>query len=882
MRYSFIRLAFCALLAVAPGLAGAATIDVPGDYLTIQEAVDAAATNGDTIDVAAGTYNVTQVKIASKSLTLHGAGAATTIIDGGKTPGIWYTGTVLVYQPTGPVLVEGFTIREAGTGTDLYTECLAASDFEYPVTVRNCHFIGHGLVGLHDDMGAYGASGHEEGRFIVENCEFEKMWQAILMERTTAGCSILNNYFHHLHAYSYPGTLYEAEGVFFMTYGGALFDANGLVEVSGNRFTDFVGSDIIVAGGYGPDKDTSKVNHVEIKDNRIEAIGSGPERGHDGITLVNYGDDPEEAANGGVHNALVTGNVLTGTGGLDSYGIRIWGWCSNINACGNAISSLDWGLIVEEKVLDAGCATGVAAHYNTISGNTTGMQNDSLTDAIDALYNWWGDLTGPNPPGSGDPVVGLINVDPWLGQVPAEMWLGVAAGYLYVKPGGAVPVTLNQLDLQTLMSGYRAFLFFDPDMLTFASGTYTADPYGDWLIDPIVASGPNIEAAAQIQGPQTSTSADAEFATLNFTAGTTEGTTQLDFRTDTEPTRFTTEAGCHIIPTTAASPLITIDGTAPTINIISAKFGGLELIGTANTAARGVVNIQVTASDILSGLAGPPTVTVTPRGAIAQAATYVNESPAGTFNYTWTVTAATPNGTATIDATVSDRSGNVANATPKEFVVYEFHCVVIVQLEGIVAGPIARTISFVFGNGAGYTWSTTKNVTFTGGIGNTTIDDTAHAALWKCISAKDDVHTLWRKQCITIPGVQDTAANFTGVTQLLGGDLNNDDVCDIWDYGILAAQYGPPPPLTGFNADINLDNRVWKQDLVILYARYLTPGYLPCDQPAVPTPVSRITIAQLAAIVGGMANARKADMDHNNIINTTDLRVFYTRNICIR
>jgi hypothetical protein len=203
-------------------------------------------------------------------------------------------------------------------------------------------------------------------------------------------------------------------------------------------------------------------------------------------------------------------------------------------------------------------------------------------------------------------------------------------------------------------------------------------------------------------------------------------------------------------------------------------------------------------------------------------------------------------------------------------------------LEGIIAGPIARTISFVFGNGAGYTWSTTKNVTFTGGIGNTTIDDTAHAALWKCISAKDDAHTLWRKQCITNPGVQDTTANFTGVTQLVGGDLNNDDVCDIWDYGILAAQYGPPPPLTGFNADINLDNRVWKQDLIILYAHYLTPGYLPCDQTAVPTPVSRITIAQLAAIVGGMANARKADMDHNNIINTTDLRVFYTRNICIR
>ena len=627
MRYSFIRLAFCALLAVAPGLAGAATIHVPEDYPTIQGAVDAAATNGDTIEVAAGTYNVTQVKIAYKSLTLHGAGAATTIIDGGRTPGIWYSGTVIVWRPTGPVLVEGFTIREAGTGTDTYIECLTASDFEYPVTVRNCHFIGHNH-GDDWDMGAYGASGHEEGRFIVENCEFEKMWQAILMERMTAGCSILNNNFHHLLPAWEDPTLYEAEGVFFMTYGGALFDANGLVEVSGNRFTDFVGSDIIIAGGYGPDEDTSKVNHVEIKDNRIEAIGSGPERRHAGIVLVNYGDDPEEAAEGGVHNALVTGNVLTGTGGADSYGIRIWGWCSNINACGNAISSLDWGLIVEEKVHDAGCATGVAAHYNNIVGNTTGIQNDSPTDTVDAEYNWWGATDGPSGvgPGSGDAVSTNVDYDPWCTAVVGK------------------------------------------------TTTY-----------------------------------------------------------------------------------IRLEGVTPDVH---------------------------------------------------------------------------------------DRTIQV--------------------LFGAVSAP---TLPLAF----------SELIEFSGGLGQFT----TYAPLGR-VSVKDEQHTLCRRVCSHDLGGGVFEAYLTGGNQLLGGDLNNDNVCDIWDYGILAAQYGPPPPLTGFNADINLDNRVWKQDLVILYAHYLTPGCLPCDQTAVPTPVSRITIAQLAAIVGGLANARKADMDHNNIINTTDLRVFYTRNICVR
>jgi pectin methylesterase-like acyl-CoA thioesterase len=59
----------------------------PGDFAHIQDAVDAAL-NGDTIDIAAGTYRE-QVTISGKVLTIHGAG------DGAKDSALVAAGTEL-------------------------------------------------------------------------------------------------------------------------------------------------------------------------------------------------------------------------------------------------------------------------------------------------------------------------------------------------------------------------------------------------------------------------------------------------------------------------------------------------------------------------------------------------------------------------------------------------------------------------------------------------------------------------------------------------------------------------------------------------------------------------------------------------------------------
>jgi nitrous oxidase accessory protein NosD len=102
------------LLCAAP--AWADTVSVPTDYKTIQEAIDAAA-RGDTVRVAAGVYAETVT--IGKALTLCGAGAGQTIVDGGGT------GHVIRVVSDDDIYIRDLTVRNGSTaetyaGIDLY------------------------------------------------------------------------------------------------------------------------------------------------------------------------------------------------------------------------------------------------------------------------------------------------------------------------------------------------------------------------------------------------------------------------------------------------------------------------------------------------------------------------------------------------------------------------------------------------------------------------------------------------------------------------------------------------------------------------------------------------------------------------------------------
>ncbi|MBN2559844.1 MAG: hypothetical protein JXQ75_02800, partial [Phycisphaerae bacterium] len=145
--------------------------------------------------------------------------------------------------------------------------------------------------------------------------------------------------------------------------------------------------------------------------------------------------------------------------------------------------------------------------------------------------------------------------------------LTVGGGEGCVQPGATVTVTMSQANLTIPMQGYQAYLQFDTSKLTFISGAYTPEPYGNWIFSPIHAVGSDIDLASfiNIAGGQTPTQDDADLLTLTFTAGFTEGVAQIEFDTPPPNTEFIDMYG-YAVPAATDDPLqVYIDGTAPVI-----------------------------------------------------------------------------------------------------------------------------------------------------------------------------------------------------------------------------------------------------------------------------------------------------------------------------
>jgi len=421
-------------------------------FKTIQYAInDSRVVDGDTINVAAGTYNE-QVVIDNKAnLTITGASKETTTIKGGehKTEEPWIVG---ILNTTG-IKLSDFTIETNVSGLyyglKLYnaSNC-GISDLEIKNIQPTSYYNPKGIELL---------SSSKNNKFSdvdIENIiSPSNMAYGVYVD---SGCN--NNTFDRLNISNVTST-YSAYG----------FWVEGANE---NSLTDSEISDIsgqYTCGVYLEDAEGSTIAR-----NDISSI-SGGSYGAFGIMLniLNAG--------GGSNHNTIEGNTISGlgTGEENTSGIYLGG-SSNNTIKGNNISDADVGIRIEkvtktfpstlsqesanntvENCTITGNTSGVSVsdssdnkiHLSKISGNTEYGVTAANVEEVDATCNWWGDKSGPkhasNPSGAGDAVSDNVLYYPWY----TDATLTTLSNFITLTKTG--PANAKQGDVITYTIEYK-------------------------------------------------------------------------------------------------------------------------------------------------------------------------------------------------------------------------------------------------------------------------------------------------------------------------------------------------------------------------------------------------------------------------------------------
>ncbi len=354
--------------------------------------------SGDTIIVAAGTYNE-EVAI-DKSLNITGESSANTFIDG---TGVSLSAAGLVkITAAGDVTLSGFTIRNAPpVGVDaVRIEILTQSGIEGPTYIVSYNKIyGTNNPSEAQDYGFYAQSGKENIVF-THNLITQTGANNIVLELHTGSTDISNN--------TLDAGAYGTDSIFFMTYNG--IDVTTLQSVCDNTF------DMSTGEAFDYDHKATGVSFTAPGAAWDLGDGAFTDMVITGNTFNNLKSNGRAIgfwnANNSAHNLIspqIAHNTINGVpGSTDSYGIDFYGLTDNASITCNTIQGTDTAIYLRN-----GDAPGTQIHYNNIAGNTEGLNWTGLSTA-DASFNWWGNESGPNPPGSGDPVTGNATVTPYL------------------------------------------------------------------------------------------------------------------------------------------------------------------------------------------------------------------------------------------------------------------------------------------------------------------------------------------------------------------------------------------------------------------------------------------------------------------------------------
>ena len=400
--------------------------------------------------------------------------------------------------------------------------------------------------------------------------------------------------------------------------------------------------------------------------------------------------------------------------------------------------------------------------------------------------------------------------------------------------------------------------FVEWDTTTFALIGVSA---GDAPFNSIPYSSDNVELGrvfliASVDGGGTGTSESRTVARLQFQALTVNCSPtvpQVRFMAALPQILTDGQGGSETLPLT--NPIaVRIDGIAPVIT------GTPASITVDADAGPGCASVQVVV---------PPTASDN-----CEVATFTFSRSDGEV-----ITAPFPCGTTTMTWVATDSCG-LSSSTSSTVTVNPFQTAFVeVQTNG-ATGNFQRCITFTL-SGDGATHTTSEVLTFNSGIGSTQLR--VPVGNYGCVTADDRLHTLSQQAELEVSGTQ-YVADFTGSQALFPGDLNNDNVVDVVDWGVLVVRIGQTASVNtncetpAFQADVNADGFVNAVDGNLLLNVILLGGET-CSSGAADggaNALQSISVKKLTEM--GIANAESCDIDNNGIVDLFDMLLWQQNN----
>ena len=405
--------------------------------------------------------------------------------------------------------------------------------------------------------------------------------------------------------------------------------------------------------------------------------------------------------------------------------------------------------------------------------------------------------------------------------------------------GGKVNVDATLSGVISPIDSGQIYISWNPANLRLDSITAGDAPFDQLPLHTINQSAGTALLVTSIALGQTPVSVISKVvARMHYTVlgGTCNGSgTDVQFFPDgTLPTEFTDGFGSKLVPALVASSGFKVDDTSPVFSNVPAA---VSVNADAGEGAFARVSlIAPTATDAC--------------GAVTQAS---SRSDGAAMNAMYAV------GTTTVTWSATDLCGNTSTATTSVTVKPYNTARFQVQYVGVNGGAATRSFVTTMRGPQISLPSTVNGVSIANGAGeffvtNAPIDN------YFCATVEDAASTLRRRVSVT-----DAGTEWLVVVTLVSGDVINDEVIDVLDWGAYV--------VLNANADLNMDRSINGNDGAMIINNFGQRGDTACGSSFTdsPEPVTSISIAEL--VDRGMADLVAADLNNDGWLDMADVEL---------